>query len=119
MKQIKIIENCTGSLKNMLLENNNSTIYKDGCHKFYSDAASYISRLVLKVASFLVRFTGYYHHSQGIDGCGKYYWRANLIKSQKKYIKNINSDILDIIEDLKARLHSVPMLFTIPCMKIL
>ena len=58
-EQIKIIENSPVPefLKNMLLENNNSTIYKElDVTSFPSYVASYISRLVLKVASFLVTF---------------------------------------------------------------
>lgn len=58
-EQIKIIENSPVPefLKNMLLENNNSTIYRElDVTSFPSYVASYISRLVLKVASFLVTF---------------------------------------------------------------
>ena len=57
--QIREIENAPVPqfLKDLLLENNNSTIYEElGVDTFPNYVASYISRLVLNVLSFLVTF---------------------------------------------------------------
>lgn len=58
-EQIKEIENASmpAFLKDLLMENNNTTIYEElGVKSFPEYVASYISRMVLNILSFLVTF---------------------------------------------------------------
>lgn len=58
-QQISLIENSglPTFLKDLLLENNNSTIYKElGVSQFPNYVAGYISRMIIKILSFLVTF---------------------------------------------------------------
>lgn len=58
-KQIQEIENSAlpGFLKDVLLENNNTTIYEElGVSTFVEYVASYIARMVINILSFLVTF---------------------------------------------------------------
>ena len=80
--QIKEIENAAMPqfLKDMLLENNNTTIYEElGVKSFPEYVASYISRMVLNLISFCY-IPDRDHHSQGSDVRSEYNRRASCTR---------------------------------------